>query len=295
LTNWHVGMFRCKAHSLVYSNLMQMLTKNANKINHYFTHTKNSEQLSAQDHYDYGMRAVKTVIVAAGNLKRAEPDTNEEVLILRALQDVNLPKFLSHDLPLFKGIISDLFPGLSRPEIDYGQLSQCLKLSIEAMKLQAVPFFIEKSVQLYETIVVRHGLMLVGPTGGGKSCNVQCLEATLGMLKKRGVEGFAFENVIRHSVNPKAITMGQLYGEFDANTHEWQDGVLANLVRECAKSTTPDRKWIMFDGPVDAIWIENMVSFLRWSYRCILSLAMKFHLREFSSILFFFFPKCSDR
>ena len=217
-----------------------------------------SEQLSSQDHYDYGMRAVKTVIVAAGNLKRAEPDCDEEVLLLRALQDVNLPKFLSHDLPLFKGIISDLFPGLKRPDIDYGELSLCLRVNTEKLGLQPVPFFMEKSIQLYETIVVRHGLMVVGPTGGGKSRNIECLSNTLGMLKERGEKGFAFEKVIRHSLNPKSITMGQLYGEFDANTHEWQDGILANLVRDCSKSTTADRKFIVFDGPVDAIWIENM-------------------------------------
>jgi len=217
-----------------------------------------SEQLSAQPHYDYGMRAVKTTIVAAGNLRRDYPDEAEEILLLRALQDVNLPKFLSHDLPLFKGIISDLFPGFSRPEIDYGAMMTCLRLVNEQQGMQNTPWFLMKQIQLYETIVVRHGLMLVGPTGGGKSRNLEGLDLALSLLKKRGVEGFGYEKVWRHTVNPKSITMGQLYGEFDPNTHEWQDGILANMVRNCAKSTTSDRKWVVFDGPVDAIWIENM-------------------------------------
>lgn len=214
-----------------------------------------SEQLSSQDHYDYGMRAVRSVINAAGLLKRQDPDMNEEQLLLRALRDVNVPKFLKGDLPLFENIITDLFPSIERPVINYGDLLQSIRETCEKKKLQCTESFYGKILQLYDTIQVRHGLMLVGPTGGGKTSNYYVLRDAITSLaaQRKG----SFTSVHTHILNPKSITMDQLYG-YANDTGEWIDGVLAYLVRECVRDQSADKHWVMFDGPVDALWIESM-------------------------------------
>ena len=71
------------------------------------------EQLSSQHHYDFGLRALKSVLVMAGSLKRSSPDMSEALVLMRALRDMNLPKFVYDDVPLFLGLINDLFPGAS--------------------------------------------------------------------------------------------------------------------------------------------------------------------------------------
>lgn len=166
----------------------------ANKIT--TTFKLSSEQLSTQDHYDFGMRAVKTVIAVAGNLKREKPEMDERQIVLRAIRDVNVPKFLKDDLKLFNGIVSDLFPKMVEEAVDYGALETSIRTCLiesgledvngDILNFYLVSFliftflfifvdYVKKVIQLYETTVVRHGLMLVGPTGSGKTC-VSCLK-----------------------------------------------------------------------------------------------------------------------
>ena len=101
--------------------------------------------LCLQDHYDWGLRAIKSVLVVAGALKRGDPERPEDQVLMRALRDFNLPKIVSDDNPVFLGLISDLFPSLDVPrkrELDFEKAvkhAACdLKLQPEGTKLLVI-------------------------------------------------------------------------------------------------------------------------------------------------------------
>ena len=220
-----------------------------------------SEQLSNQKHYDYGMRAVFSILVRAGNLRSLLGDTwTEDLIVLSAITDVNLPKFTTNDIPLFRGICADLFPGVKLPVPDYGPLIPTIRSVCDRKNLMQKEEFVRAVVQLYETVMVRHGLMVVGETISGKTNIIHTLAEAMSEIaadkEKYPDTDFLKTNV--KTINPKSITQGQLYGSFDPNTHEWADGVLAVIYRNLSRDPSGDRNWILFDGPVDAVWIENM-------------------------------------
>lgn len=189
------------------------------------------------------MRAVKTVLSACGNIKRALPDENEDILLLRSLLDVNLPKFLTIDIPLFEGIISDLFPGIKSMETDYGLMKHEFLNVCKEMNLQPEDCFFTKIVQTFEMMIVRHGFMMVGDPYSGKSTTLKVLGIILGRLKSTGGSPY-YQECEAVVVNPKSVTMSQLYGYIDLVSNEWTDGIASSAFKRFAVDTSLNRKFV---------------------------------------------------
>ena len=128
-------------------------------------------------------------------------------------------------------------------------------------------------VQLYETMLTRHTTMVVGPTGSGKSTVIDLYRQV--------------DNVLVYYINPKSITISELYGDMDAN-REWKDGLLSKTFRIANTKTSANdqqKRWILFDGDVDAVWVENMNSVMD-DNRLLTLINDRIRLEKFCSLLF---------
>ncbi|KAG2470484.1 DYH10 protein, partial [Polypterus senegalus] len=236
------------------------------------------EQLSKQHHYDFGLRALKSVLVMAGELKRGSPDLKEDKVLMRALRDMNLPKFVFEDVPLFLGLITDLFPGLDCPRVSYPNFNEKVEMSLSENGYVLLPVQVDKVVQMYETMMTRHTTMVVGPTGGGKSVVINTLcqaQTRLGLVTKL------------YTLNPKAMSVIELYGILDPTTRDWTDGILSNIFRDINKPTDKmERRYILFDGDVDALWVENMNSVMDDNKLLTLANGERIRLQTHCALLF---------
>lgn len=236
-----------------------------------------SEQLSKQKHYDFGMRAVKSVLTMAGVLYRKNRHMDEETLLLKAMRDSNLPKFLKRDIPLFEGIINDLFPKLEVKDKPSEELLESIDKTLQANNLQPDKVFINKTVQLYETSGIRHGVMIVGAAGCGKSTIVKVLVESMRLM---------LDKIHLYKLNPKSITIGDLFGWNDVFTNTFNHGIVSKLVTNALEEDNEEKKWFMFDGPVDADWIENLNTVLDDNKMLCLPDGKRLKLPYFFSMLF---------
>jgi dynein heavy chain len=124
------------------------------------------EQLSKQRHYDFGLRNILAVLRTAGQTKRDNRDADESILLYQTLRDMNLSKMVSQDVPLFLSLLRDLFPKLEAPAVaSYPAVEKAIEEIIMEEGLVNYSHWKQKVVQLYETHEVRHGIMVIGPTG----------------------------------------------------------------------------------------------------------------------------------
>ena len=114
----------------------------------------------------------------------------------------------------------------------------------------------DKCIQMFETQIVRHTTMIVGPTGGGKSLILETLKNA-----RLVADGITVRSCV---LNAKAQPLNELYGLMDPVTRDWADGILSKLFRELNEPLPPGKenevRQIIYDGDVDALWVENMNS-----------------------------------
>uniref|UniRef100_K3WLS4 AAA+ ATPase domain-containing protein n=1 Tax=Globisporangium ultimum (strain ATCC 200006 / CBS 805.95 / DAOM BR144) TaxID=431595 RepID=K3WLS4_GLOUD len=213
------------------------------------------ELLSKQDHYDWGLRAVKSVLVVAGSFKRAEPKLAEQEILMRSLRDFNLPKIAEQDLLVFNGLLEDLFPQMNPPRKVDEAMEKFVHTACEERGLWPHVQFRLKIIQLEELLAIRHCVFVMGPPGSGKT---ECCETLVAARKKKGDDYYT--KVV--DLNPKTVSTEELYGYMVLGTREWKDGLLSKLMRDVAtvSMTDPRPKWLVLDGDLDANWIESMNS-----------------------------------
>jgi len=215
--------------------------------------------LSKQAHYDWGLRAFKSVLRIAGGLKRADPTFSEDMVMLRALRDFNLPKIVDEDKVIFVRIINDLFPGIDLPPKVDPAFNEWVKKCAIILRLQPEETFVRKVANLKELLGIRHSVFTIGPAGAGKSEVFRTLLDVYNAIEK-SANPSGPKTALLETINPKAVTSNELFGY---KTAEWHDGVLSVVMRDMARNNppyTPNQKvkWVVLDGDIDPEWIESL-------------------------------------
>jgi dynein heavy chain 1, cytosolic len=251
--------------------------------------------LSSQSHYDFGLRALKSVLRSAGGLKRAaiqdmdparkdekkgdvkdekgaappapapapvpiaKPTTEkewltvEQALLVKSMCSTLVPKLISEDVALFSTLLTAVFPDASVTAPYVEALRKAMAVACKESFYTDETSWLDKCMQFYQIQNINHGVILVGPSGTGKTSAWRMLRE--GMQRVDGIK------IVTYIIDPKALTKDELYGTLDPTTLEWTDGIFTSILRQIVgnvRNESSKRHWIIFDGDVDPEWAENL-------------------------------------
>ena len=234
--------------------------------------------------------AGQALIAAAAASMPSVPPVREDDVLIQALRDMNTSSLVPDDEALFDGLLHDCFEEAGAAPTELDALGSEITNQVRLAQLQEHAPLVQKTLQLFESKSIRHGNMLVGGSLAGKSTAWNMLARSITALHAKKVAlqqqqqqqqqlnsknwqpapsvtsvlGGPWLPVEVLPMNPKAVTVDELYGCYDGATKEWRDGALASLIRKACLTAqeTNTEKWVVMDGPVDTLWIESMNSLL---------------------------------
>lgn len=268
-----------------------------------------SEYLSSKPHYDFGMRSIKAILSIAKTAKAEKEVADEEAVIAKAICGYNLCKLDDIDVGVFRSIFNDIFP--DKWESSNSEMNNSLTTSLicavkdacAANNVDCTEYFLLKIQQFYQMLQMAAGVILIGDAFSGKTTLYRTLAYALALCGDRNelnemrpeCKGtFAMNNekveriltIYFVVLNPKSLSLGQIFGEFGASSHEWRDGILPIIFRKFTQSTTNERKLLIFDGPIDSLWVENLNSVLDDNRKLCLSSGDIIYMQKSMNLVF---------
>lgn len=253
------------AEVMLYSQGFKHAKKLSKQTVPFFDHC--AAKLTPQAHYDFGLRALKSVLVSSGALKRSSLMKVEDIsqveghleaqIIVQSIRETIAPKLIRNDVDTMVEIELKSFPGVKYVPANLGELEEAVRIEADEARLVVNDTWMTKIIQLYQIQTIHHGVMMVGNSGSGKSAIWKVLLRALQRIE--GVEG------IYHIIDSKVMSKEALYGSLDSTTREWTDGLCTSILRKIVDNLRGEdskRHWIVFDGDVDPEWVENLNSVL---------------------------------
>lgn len=253
------------AEVMLYSQGFKQAKQLSRQTVPFFDHC--AAQLTRQAHYDFGLRALKSVLVSSGGLKRTRLTTTmdnpqavedlEPQIIVQSIRETIAPKLIRDDVETMKRVEQESFPGIHYVSANLEGLEGAIRTEAAERNLVINDTWMTKIVQLYQIQGIHHGVMMVGDSGSGKSAIWKVLIKAL--QRAENVEG------VWHIIDSKVMSKEALYGNLDSTTREWTDGLFTSILRKIVDNLRGEdskRHWIVFDGDVDPEWVENLNSVL---------------------------------